>query len=604
MIHELVRAALAAVPLDRTMEDLAEICRHDRYQASPGIQRAAEFVAERARGVRSLDVELHQFPGDGGQHWWTFRAPWSWAPERAVLEIRASADNVLVLDHAQSPFAMATYSAHTSPQGDSCNLVELSVATPDSMAGALVIVGRADYALERIAPLLIAAGARGFVTDGPGRSDDWGREWRGRIELPPNTPLLAFSLTSSELKQVQELRRQGATAHVAVNVDRSAGMPVVTAVRPGTVEGGEIWLTSHLCHPRPGANDNGSGCAALLAIAAMLRTSAGAVRPIRFVWGPEYVGVVALLHRHLQAGRPLPHAVLNLDMVGEDQNRCGSPFVYERAPDLKPSLLNPLAEGIVSEVFRCTDRHPGRWEPSPFMGFSDHALFADPRLAVPAAQIAHVPDRFNHSAADTLDKVSPGEMTRSIAAAYVIASALSSDSLLSSLPLRGLVQDWCNRELREAEQISERLHVDTEDEQGLLSYTRSRNAQLLALAAGDASVERSLYPPRLATNSPRLVSTWRGPLNLRELLEHASAEARATAYALVRKNKRNLALLFYFAVLADGRRTARQIVLETAYSKRWQIDDGVAAQLMDALLDSGWIQPAQRSPEEYAFSPV
>ena len=45
---------------------------------------------------------------------------------------------------------------------------------------------------------------------------------------------------------------------------------VVEAFIPGTPGANEILLVSHLCHPRPGANDNASGAAALLETAATL----------------------------------------------------------------------------------------------------------------------------------------------------------------------------------------------------------------------------------------------------------------------------------------------------------------------------------------------
>ena len=79
-------------------------------------------------------------------------------------------------------------------------------------------------------------------------------------------------------------------------------------------------LTAHLCHPRPSANDNASGVAALLAAAGCWPTlPGGGGCAVRFLWGPEFLGIAAYLHDVVHAGRaPVPVLALNVDMAGED----------------------------------------------------------------------------------------------------------------------------------------------------------------------------------------------------------------------------------------------------------------------------------------------
>ncbi len=61
---------------------------------------------------------------------------------------------------------------------------------------------------------------------------------------------------------------------------------------------------SHLCHPQPGAHDNGSGAAALIETAATLARliAEGSLpqprRGIRFLWPPEMTGTFAWLAEH------------------------------------------------------------------------------------------------------------------------------------------------------------------------------------------------------------------------------------------------------------------------------------------------------------------
>ena len=64
----------------------------------------------------------------------------------------------------------------------------------------------------------------------------------------------------------------------------------------------EVVFSCHLDHPRPGANDNASGCATILEVA---RTFAKLIREgtlprparsLRFVWPPEIEGTTILLN--------------------------------------------------------------------------------------------------------------------------------------------------------------------------------------------------------------------------------------------------------------------------------------------------------------------
>ncbi len=71
------------------------------------------------------------------------------------------------------------------------------------------------------------------------------------------------------------------------------------------------------------------------------------------LWVPEMTGTYAYLATHEDE---IPHMVagLNLDMVGQDQQACGSIFVVERPPAAAPSfaadLLERLREAWMSEV--------------------------------------------------------------------------------------------------------------------------------------------------------------------------------------------------------------------------------------------------------------
>jgi len=456
--------------------------------------------------------------------------------------------------------------------------------------GAVAVVGREEWARGDLPAELARLGALGFITDAPARTGAAGEEHPGRIELEPRSPLFAFSLTRAQLGRVKPLLDAGAEARVLIEVDATASMPVVSGVLPGDEAGGEVWLTAHLCHPRPGANDNASGVAALLGVAAALRAERARAprRSIRFFWGPEFLGVAAVLHERMASeGRAgLPSAVINVDMAGEDQALCGSPFLLERGPDFRPSLLVPFAEHVVGEVFARTAAHPGGWQAIPFAGFSDHALFADPSTASAAVQLCHAPDRFNHSAADTLDKVSAVEMSRTMVAASALAWMMASPGALPASGVERIVGDWCGRQLAAARRVASRFegHQEGEWSRRLLRHVERSNAAMRALVHPGTGPEAPAAPVRGRVLRRR----WAGPFNARAMAADLPADRRAALTRLIAADKQNLALLLNFAIRADGSRGREDLVDETSLALGRPIEEGVARGLVDLLLESGW----------------
>ena len=198
---------------------------------------------------------------------------------------------------------------------------------------------------------------------------------------------------------------------------------MVEAFIPGAPGASEILMVSHLCHPRPGANDNASGAAALLETAATLARLIGQGllpapgRGIRFIWVPEMTGTFAWLaaqEAEVRSGRWL--AGLNLDMVGADQCLTNGICEFVSLPAAGAAfadhLLNwlrqPFSDGIRSKE-------------APFASGSDHYILSDPSVGIPTPMINDWPDKFYHTSADTPDKVSPAALARSGALAAVYA---------------------------------------------------------------------------------------------------------------------------------------------------------------------------------------
>jgi hypothetical protein len=509
------------------------------------------------------------------------------------------------VDHAHQPFSVATYSAATPRGGVSAPLVRFGDGV---RAGAMAVVPAAAFAGGAALDRLSAAGALGFVTDAPSCRTDDGLEQPGRIELDASTTLVGFSVTSRELALLEWWADRAANADVRVDVERSASMPVVTAVLEGRRSEREVWMTAHLCHPRPSANDNASGVAAVLGVAAAHAASRArdrswaTDRTIRFVWAPEFAGSAAALHaRTERADHAAPVVALNLDMVGEDQSACGSPFLVERDAGGRRSLITPVAEHLVEHVFRATATPPDTWRPVPFAGSSDHAVFADPKLDCAAIALCHAPDRFNHSAADSIDKVAPVEMRRAAAAGAAIAFVMAGGSVAAA-GLRDAVSGWVENELAATRRVAD-AHAEVDGGAWSLALTRHAEreaAALLALADGPAvTVPQEPGDQLTDGGGPRVTGCWDGPLNVRALIGDMPPDARSAVGGLIAADVGNRALLTNLAIRADGRRDRAGIVADASYALLRPIDAPVAETLFDAMLESGWVTevPAEQAAQ-------
>ncbi len=216
----------------------------------------------------------------------------------------------------------------------------------------------------------------------------------------------------------------------------------------------------------PGANDNASGVATLLAVARALQggIAAGAVPPpartITFLWGDEIAASRPGSPRIPDHARDAV-AMLSLDMTGEDTAKTGGTFLIEKMPDpsalwerpsdphtewgagrVEPSLvrghlLNDLHLAVALRRARDTG-----WvvRTNPYEGGSDHTTFL--RAGVPALLNWHFTDRYYHTNLDTPDKTSPVSMQPTSAmtvatTALFLASADGSDAA----PMRALVDE-------------------------------------------------------------------------------------------------------------------------------------------------------------------
>lgn len=547
-LQRLVDECYGAFDAEAAMADVKALCEFDRYQASAGLQAAAEYVAERAP---LSDVEVLQYPADGMQRWWTFRGPPSWTPLKASLRV----GETQVVSYPEQPYALAAYSA-------ACAGKTVRVVSDGDVMGALVLTPTQSPAE------LARRGAFGFVS------------LAGRVELPPESPLVAFCVNEEQLAVL----RNATTATVSVELGEPVSMPVVTGVLPGN--GPELLLTAHLCHPRPSANDNASGVAALLAVAAVLRKTEGA--PVRFVWGPEFVGTAAFLQR------ASPAVGINVDMAGEDQALCGGPLVIERSPDERPSYVTALAERVAA-LMPGTRSYSGAvpcdvwgWRSVPHVGASDHALFPCPSVG-----LGHWPDRFNHTRFDTFDKVSAEELRRTATLAASVIGAIRIDDAQLHADVADATLAWAAAYMAGGMGgAAPRRQLEWDEpvyDPWCASAAARRTAHRRAVAQATVASLSCSAPSSVRSGKGGMKAYWDGPINLRALAEDCSQNDRAWLDACVKADRGGAyARMSALARGIDGRRSRYSVGWWAALASELTIPVAFAERFLDVLCAAGW----------------
>jgi aminopeptidase YwaD len=443
----------------RAYQAVADISRHHRIQASPGFRRAAEYVYEQLVKA-GLQADIMRYPANSDAAFWGEHSFQEWDARSGTLHLIDPQDQARKLaDYQETPISLIQRS--TAFDGE-VEVVALDKGENADEYQDLDVAGKIVLArgnLRRVYDMAVRRrGAVGILFDGMAEVGSVRPSWTLSDAIQYTSfwwagdeqKCFGFALSPGEGEQlrwlIQKRRDEGAgPVRVRAHVDAhlyDGTLEVVSATIAGEErEEEEVILVGHLCHPQPSCNDNASGAAAVLEVARSLQSLivAGKLdrpdRTLRFLWVPEMTGSYAFLADPANEPRiPRMVAGLNLDMVGQDQAKCGSSFLVEHPPHAMPSfapdLLVRLREMLLPEVKTYTNLggYPlFRYAAIPFSGGSDHYIFSDPSVGVPMPMIIQWPDKFYHTTADTLDKVDPAMLGKicvlSAAYAYWLAQA-------------------------------------------------------------------------------------------------------------------------------------------------------------------------------------
>lgn len=229
----------------------------------------------------------------------------------------------------------------------------------------------------------------------------------------------------------------------------------------------ELVFTAHLFEgwAKQGANDNASGSTAILETARVLKklTAEGKIPPlkrsVRFLFVPEISGTAAYLAANPDI-KNKTFADINLDMVGEGLIKNLSYFRLNQTPWSLPTYLNDVMASYIEWMGDSQrDAQESNWrsggilaptgsrDPFYFLierysGGSDHDVFVDGSVRIPAVLMIVWPDQWYHSSGDTPDKSDATQFKRvvtiSAAAAAFLASAgpAEADRMMAEISAR------------------------------------------------------------------------------------------------------------------------------------------------------------------------
>jgi hypothetical protein len=485
VLERLIPAIESEVSGERALESVRSLTRFHRVQASPGLSEAADWLAgelERA----GLRVEIEHAPGDGRTRRLGHLMPEGWSCARATAVLHGDGPARILCDYASQSLSLILRSMPA--RGRFAIVRVLDGMEPADYDGidvrGRVVLTRGD--VHRVHQLaVVERGAAGLLSFGrrllPGVRDEhtdpeaiaYTSFWWGENE----TRGWGFAISPAEAARIGERLAAGSRLELEIEIESRAyeiPIPLVSALHDagGSAPGEEVVIVSHLCHPRPSANDNASGVAANLeaarAIAALRKAGAlpQARRRIRHLWMPEFTGTYAWLASRAQDSPGRFTAALNLDMVGEDQSQCGSTFLLEHAPWFSASFAEALLHDIRKQSIPASAGV--RMADAPYSGGSDHTVFLDPAIGVPCPMLIQWPDRYYHSSLDTPDRCDPRSLalTARCAATYAAFIAAAGPAEREALALR--VAAHARRRMRTAAgEDDPQRRVEAELERGL-----------------------------------------------------------------------------------------------------------------------------------------
>jgi len=430
---------------------IARLIAFHRVAGGREILQAMELIRDRFVAAGLEDVKIERFPVGPGRSYWSWDMPSIWEEQAAHLAIVSpEPERKIIARFSESPITLLGGSSSTAPQGWEGGLVDVGRGeTPEDYARAGKRV-RGHLVLAHGNPFLVhlqavvKRGAAGMLmAQNPAADPDHPDKITASgisMSAAREHPFFGFALSQRQYGQLRDalhrVNKKNKPLRLSASVKarfRSGHYRALSGLIRGTERPSEeLILVAHICHPKPSANDNASGCALLAEMARTLRVLQRQRklprfrRSLRFLVVPEWRGTVPWLHRHRRQAKNMLGAV-SMDMVGEDQAKCGSTLLVGSTHGVQQHFSGEMLTRALTWV-ACQGGPPKlrkdslfRWKTEPYFGGTDHMPFVDPTIGVPGLYMGNLPDHFWHTSEDTLDKTDPNVLERVGTAALIFS---------------------------------------------------------------------------------------------------------------------------------------------------------------------------------------
>lgn len=446
--EDLLKQIAAETSGEAAKRNLDTLTLQHRMRASSQFETATQHIIQQLNHYGLDEIDVLEFDADGERMYGTQKSRPVWNVRFAQLwEVRnEDGKNIRVRKLGDWDSVPLTLAQDSLSADVTTSLVDIGTGMQDDeyqgkdIKGKLVLTSSQPGAVvERAVGEL---GAAGIISYAPNQKSAWWKEddrlvrW-GHLSAFPVTKSFGFMISLGEARALQQRMAAGEEIlfHAKVDADHEKGkFRFATAAIGGTDKSDEdIHFTCHLDHPRPGANDNASGCVAILEVARTLSSLINEgilprpARTIRFLWPAEIEGSIMYLSEHDDPSRI--KANIHMDMVG------GAPvtkavFRISGGPYSVPSFISDLGHEIGHFVNDQTKRFAdgeavefplyspeGGKEPQLAlmegldMG-SDHDVFFEGTWRIPGLYLHDWPDRYIHTNYDVAANIDPTKLKR------------------------------------------------------------------------------------------------------------------------------------------------------------------------------------------------
>ena len=457
-IAEIWRVAEASVSSDALFGDVDAIWRHDRWFSYNHFGKSCAYCVERMAEAGLAETEEIHFPADGKTVYGDIPMPLAWDAEDAQLHIvEPEGADTLIASYRETPASLLMYSNSTPPEGVEAEVVHIENGGDPAeyekrpVRGKVVFTGAPP---AEVIPLATAHGAAGIVSDYmrlvDGVSDretqkdavGWINDGfstlgtRGRDDLD----IFGFLLSPEMGDRLRVRLSEGPQLRLKAQVSTrlyEGDLNVATGLVPGVNRDEEILLSGHLYEP--GAGDNASGVAAMIEAGRTLVRLIGEgklpqpKRSIRFVFGQEFIGLGAYLHKKRYHLKNIVGG-LNLDDIGH-KPASRSRLSVHGAHDACPSFLTYLAEDLASRMKAlipdlCLATGAG------FEQYDNHGC--DPMVGAPTPVLGASKKAYYHTSLDTPDTLDPDSLAAHATLAATYSYTLASTGLTEATELAQL----------------------------------------------------------------------------------------------------------------------------------------------------------------------